>query len=300
MCFEKKNKKKEEIALGFIEGLPKLLAQKQNMPVILIPLYIRGMIIPVSQGSTLLYAPNDTPEEETVKVTVEGISFIIARNMVVPIEEEDEDTEIPLAKGFFDLALRNGADTIDIGGKEHDDKLAQARYYPVVFDYLLRRLCRSGKQEVADYHMERFEARHFHELMDVLFHIDDKFKLPTTANGLKVCVAIMPEATPNSLHELCTDLCVEPNFVRLVQELQDAKKSTNKKDRKRRRETLREVCDKHCVVNLPMYVVEDCVIETIERGTRFVLEIKEDSAEVGTEKYDRIMVVEERLDYGCA
>jgi hypothetical protein len=147
--------------------------------------------------------------------------------------------------------------------------------------------------------MDPLDARAFHELMDVLFHIDDKFKLPTTANGLKVCIAIMPEATPNSLHELCTDLCVEPKFVRLVQELQDAKMSTTKKDRKRRRETLREVCDKHCVVKMPMHVVEDCMIETIERGTRIALEIEEDEPE-GQRRSERVMIIEERDDYRCA
>ena len=268
-------------------------------PVVLIPLYIRGMVIAVSKGSTLHFAPNGTPVEATVKVTVEGLSFIIARDMVVPTEEEDEDTEIPLAKGFFDLAFRNGADAIDIGDELHDDKIGQAKYYPVVFDYLLRRLCRSDKQEVADYHMDPLDARAFHELMDVLFHIDDKFKLPTTANGLKVCVAIIPEVTGGAYHELSAEMCMDPVFVRLVQELQSAEMSLTNKDSKRRRHTLRDLRYDHCVNELPMHVVADCEIKAIPRGTRIALEIKEDEPE-GQRRSERVMIIEERDDYRCA
>ena len=267
----------------------------------MIPLYIRGMLMAVSKGSTLHYAPNDTPEEETVTVTVESITFIIARAMVVPTEEEDEDTEFPLAKGFFDLAFRNGADAIEIGNKEHDDKLGQAKYYPVVFDYLRRRMCRSGKQPVADYRMERFDARAFHELMDVLFHIDDKFKLPTTANGLKVCIAVIPEVTGGACHELSAEMCIDPVFVRLVQELQSADMSLKTKDKKRRRETLRDLRYDHCVNELPMRVVADCKIETIERGTRVALEINEDADEaLGLRQREHIVIVEERDDFWSA
>jgi hypothetical protein len=270
---------------------------------VLIPLYIRGMVIPVSKGTTMLFAPADMPEEEAVTVTVQGISFIIARGMVVKEKEEDASnahpTTIPLKDNFFALALRNGEKTIDIHSG-HDDILHQAKYYPVVFNYLLRRSVGRRYEPIADYHMEPEDAKELHELLNVLFVIEEQNKLPTSADGLKVRIAIIPEITHNSRHDIDTEMCVDPTFVRLVQEVTDPNMSKSKEAKTRRKDTLRALCDKHYVERMPMETVKQCTIQSINRGTRFAVEIDEDEELLGLPQRDFVVVVEERSDYYSA
>lgn len=267
---------------------------------VLIPLYIRGMVIPVSKGTTMLIAPADMPEEEAVTVTVQGISFIIARGMVVKEKEEDaHPTTIPLKDNFFALALRNGEKTIDIHSG-HDDILHQAKYYPVVFNYLLRRSVGRRYEPIADYHMDPKDAKELHELLNVLFVIEECNKLPTSADGLKVRIAIIPEVTSSSRHELNAELSVDPTFVRLVQEVAGPNKSKSKEAKTRRKDTLRALCDKHYVERMPMETVEQCHIQSIDRGTRFAIEIDEDEETLGLPQRDFMLVVEERSDYYSA
>ena len=108
-----------------------------SAPIELIPLYIRGAVVPTSVGTTMYMAPLGTAPEKVVTVEVQGISFLISRDMVLDTKEYKYG--IPMQGNYFAKALFNQPERDTIVIENRADTLGEAKFYPVIFDFLRRR-----------------------------------------------------------------------------------------------------------------------------------------------------------------
>ena len=259
-------------------------------------LYVRGSAIALAPHTVMSYVSDDIVPEQTVKVIVQDISFVIAKSALVA--PAATTSPIPLANNYFELALRHNTTGDIVIHSTADDKLGQAKYYPAVFDYLRRRWANRNELEpIADYHMAPADARELHELFNVLFQMDADAMLPTTADGLKLWLALLPDVTEDSKHEHCAELCTDPLFVRLVQELQSPQMPTTLVAQKRRRQTLRLLRVKHSITKMPMAAVKASRLVKVDRGTRFIVFVNDDYESLGLPRRDFIELQEESSRY---
>lgn len=274
-------------------------------PTVLVPLYMHGMTVDVSKGTVIKMAPVSTAEHKILTVVVQGISFIISKDMVLQNDRLPHllpKRGLPMADNYFAQALKlhDDKDLIEIDDRARDI-IGQAKFYPMVFDYLRRRL-HSSSAPLCMHHMEPDDAIDLHAVLDALFMTKEEDKLPMTADGRQVYVAVVGVKLlerANS-HTECCNMGIDPRFVRLVREIKNPAKSTDPEAKTRRKEMLRRLCEDY-EMHLEWKDINETTIETIPRGQRFVIDTEDDDE--FNSKYETsvaAMAVLERWDYHCA
>jgi hypothetical protein len=188
----------------------------------MISLYVRGTVISVPEGSVIQFAhPN---AEQLIRVRVQGITFIISREMILATQRNTHHHPHVMPSNFFTSMLDYHATTnktvseIDLMGEDH--ALNQAKYYPLVFDLMCRLQLPCCAQAFHDFHMEPEDADGYNTLLEALCLTGDE-SLPLSGDGKSVYVAMVPNYYYGEpLHDVPADLCTNPKYVRLVMEAQ--------------------------------------------------------------------------------
>lgn len=260
----------------------------------LIPLYMHGLEVHVSQDTVIHMAPAGTPDDKLLTVRVEGIRFLISRDMVLQADRPDCDRVLPMADNYFALALRNHDDKKEIEIDDRRDGISQAKFFPVVFDYLRRRLSRQSAP-LCTYDMKSDDAMALHALLDILFVTTRDDKLPSNLN--RVYVVTMPDAGPGDHHDMHAGMCMDPTFVRLVREIKDPNRSKSDESKERRKNTFNRLILKHGIETISWSNLRHCTVHTLTRGERFTIETTESDAD---DDRQSMSVVRSRDDLHCA
>ena len=268
-----------------------------SAPIELIPLYIRGAVVPTSVGTTMYMAPLDTAAEKVVTVEVQGISFLISRDMVLDTKEYKYG--IPMQGNYFAKALLNQPERDTIVIENRADTLGEAKFYPVIFDFLRRRFQSSAyyyQEPLHEYIMTTHDAVCLHRLVDALFMVDPDQMLPVSPSKGYVHIATMPSSRSRSRHDLSAAMCLDPRFVRLVQEVQDIDRNMDKDSKNARRNMLKQLKEDYHLDNFPYDTLRRSTVHAIERGTLFAIDVQED------DHNDDILisVVYDSVNYNCA
>ena len=268
-----------------------------SQPTILIPLYIRGAVVPTSVGTTMHMAPLDTSPDQIVRVEVEGISFLISRGMVLDTKEYKYG--IPMKGNYFAKALLNQPERDTIVIENRADTLGEAKFYPVIFDFLRRRFQSSSyyyQEPLHEYVMGIHDAVRLHSLVDALFMVDPDQMLPVSPSKGYVHIATMPSSRSHSRHDISAAMCLDPRFVRLVQEVQDIDRKTDKDSKNARRNMLKQLKEDYHLDSFPYDTLRRSTVHAIERGTLFAIDVQE----VDHNDDILISVVYDSVNYNCA
>ena len=268
-----------------------------SAPIELIPLYIRGAVVPTSVGTTMYMAPLDTAPEKVVTVEVQGISFLISRSMVLDTKEYKYG--IPMKGNYFEKALLNQPERDTIVIENRADTLGEAKFYPVIFDFLRRRFQSSSfyyQEPLHEYGMTTHDAWSLHRLVDALFMVDPDQMLPVSPCKAYVHIATMPSSRGSVRHDVCTAMCVDPRFVRLVQEVQDIDRKRDEDSKHARRNMLKQLKEDYDLDSFPYDTLRRSTVHAIARGTLFAIDVKE----VDYNDDILVSVVYDSVDYHCA
>jgi hypothetical protein len=254
-----------------------------------VPLYIRGAVIQVAKGTTMHMAPLDTSLEQMVKVEVQGVSFLISRGMVLQTRESKH--AIPMQDNYFAKALLNQPEQATITIPEAAN--GEAKFYPVIFDFLSRRL-QCVQAPLHEYIMGTNDAIRLHKLVNALFVVNADNMLPT--QGKYTYVATMPDKHSGDRHDISTAMCVDPRFVRLVREVQDADRKMDTDSKNARRNMLKQLKMDHDLQNFPYATLRNSTVHAIERGSLFAIHVDDSMYNDDTV----ISVVYDSINYECA
>ena len=270
--------------------MPNKRPERSPEPTALIPLYMRGMVVAVSSGTVMHMMPPSTPEHKVLTVSVQGIQFLISRDMVTQPDRLPHlpMKGLPMENNFFAQAIRfhDEKKLIEIDPR---DALGEAKFYPVVFDYLIRRL-HTSSAPLCVHHMDVEDTLALHALLDVLFHIDPERQLPTSPDGRHVFIATPPGTVRDADH----NLCVDPRFVGLVREMghpYGARETTVKHTN-----TLAAIVADHHMEVLGLMDIRASTVHKLFRGERFKVTTNE--SDFTNAMYH--MVEMERFDFDCA
>ena len=215
-----------------------------------------GVQIEVKEGTVIRIVPNlfDSEEEEDeimdeeIQVIVESIRFIVTRSML----EQRNDTL--LSENYFSSYLRfhtNHRNVIPITPQprntfgattDEDDILGKAMYYPIIFDFLRRRVENPNKAPLHICELpDDTQTRELNALEDFFFtYFVRECYLPQGPVYAKTRYIATPP--PQHLHEHFEDfigkrkslyqasMCYDPEFVRLVLQVQPYNQITHQNE----------------------------------------------------------------------
>ena len=183
-----------------------------------VPLNMFGCSCSVSDGAEIRILPlgNELPE---ISVHVGGVVFVVNEAMLL----QREDPDLKRNAFVVSLAREDGAlnNSMDISADDvSPPPIYTARMYPVLFDFLRRRLIdkdarmRMGPMDVQD-------ILDLDVLEDYFFPDFASKRVPTVDDGKIACFALTSGEYFSVNMELeckkqCVALCLDPEFIRLV------------------------------------------------------------------------------------
>jgi hypothetical protein len=182
-----------------------------------------GSTVELSLGSTVRILPDRyafqlLDENDMMHVIVEGIRFTVCRQML--LQERDPK----LSHNYFAANLRFHPNQTVFHMTEDASLLgtniiARARMYPILFDFLRRRLEDRTAQPHVDIlygndikHIRALEDFFFPELCDILPPVVHRI------NSSESVLATPPRANGSARELYTSDMCFDPSFIRLAME----------------------------------------------------------------------------------
>ena len=179
--------------------------------------FAEGSVVQILPNHEGYYLPN---HDEIMQVIVEGIRFIVSRDMLM------QEGEPALSDNYFAASLRFHPDrtVFQMTEADADMAMASARMYPVLFDFLRRRL---GDPDALPHVNEIYDddVEHLRALEDVLFP-ELCSLLPPVIDGSHGSQSVL--ATPprveggRPMPPYTDDMCLDPAFIRLAMEFKIA------------------------------------------------------------------------------